>query len=441
MPQKISTGFRALIEDAEREIETLSVADALSLHGRDDVVFVDLRDPRELEREGACPAPSTARAACSILDRSRQPLLQAGVRRGQALPVLLRRRLAFGAGRADRAPHGTKACRSHQGRVRRMEEGQRSGRAARGEAETGLARLRGFLARSKPATICCTSGAHVRGAVEGVESAMRFRHFSALSMLVSGVFVTIALHGAAAQAPPPPASGQPAPAASPANPPPPSQAAPPPPPTATAPPPPTAAAPPPPPPQAAAPPDGPPPPQSGPAGHAAAHAVTHANVNLRNGPGTTFTVVTLIPAGSSVAVNGCRSGWCQVAFQDQNGYIIETSIAPGGPGPDAPDPRLATAGRPVRLPDMLDRRPATIRLHPATTRRLITTVAIMDLDRMGVGGAAVTGGAGNSRDLQANSNKAGTSATLRKMNTSGGSRLTAAYCGASFGSICSDSSA
>jgi rhodanese-related sulfurtransferase len=55
MPQKISTGFRKLIEDAEREIETLSVADALSLHGRDDVVFVDLRDPRELEREGRMP--------------------------------------------------------------------------------------------------------------------------------------------------------------------------------------------------------------------------------------------------------------------------------------------------------------------------------------------------------------------------------------------------
>jgi rhodanese-related sulfurtransferase len=55
MPQKISTGFRALIDEAEREIETLSVEDALSLHGRDDVVFVDLRDPRELEREGRMP--------------------------------------------------------------------------------------------------------------------------------------------------------------------------------------------------------------------------------------------------------------------------------------------------------------------------------------------------------------------------------------------------
>jgi len=55
MPQKISTGFRTLIEEAEREIETLSVEQALSLHGRGDVVFVDVRDIRELEREGRMP--------------------------------------------------------------------------------------------------------------------------------------------------------------------------------------------------------------------------------------------------------------------------------------------------------------------------------------------------------------------------------------------------
>jgi rhodanese-related sulfurtransferase len=52
MPQKITTGFRALVDAAEREVETLSIADAMKLHGRDDVVFVDLRDPRELQREG-----------------------------------------------------------------------------------------------------------------------------------------------------------------------------------------------------------------------------------------------------------------------------------------------------------------------------------------------------------------------------------------------------
>jgi rhodanese-related sulfurtransferase len=55
MPQNISTGFRALVDQAEREIETLSVDQARALHGRDDVVFVDLRDIRELDREGRMP--------------------------------------------------------------------------------------------------------------------------------------------------------------------------------------------------------------------------------------------------------------------------------------------------------------------------------------------------------------------------------------------------
>jgi rhodanese-related sulfurtransferase len=55
MPQKITTGYKALVEAAEREIETVSIEDALKLHGRDDTLLVDLRDPRELEREGKIP--------------------------------------------------------------------------------------------------------------------------------------------------------------------------------------------------------------------------------------------------------------------------------------------------------------------------------------------------------------------------------------------------
>jgi rhodanese-related sulfurtransferase len=55
MPQKITTSVRSLVEDAERQIATLSAADAIALHGRDDVVLVDLRDIRELAREGRVP--------------------------------------------------------------------------------------------------------------------------------------------------------------------------------------------------------------------------------------------------------------------------------------------------------------------------------------------------------------------------------------------------
>ena len=55
MPQTITKGYKALVAEAEREIETLTVEAAQMLHGRDDVVFVDLRDPRERERSGFIP--------------------------------------------------------------------------------------------------------------------------------------------------------------------------------------------------------------------------------------------------------------------------------------------------------------------------------------------------------------------------------------------------
>jgi rhodanese-related sulfurtransferase len=55
MMPKITTHVRELVKAAESEIETLPVKDAITLHGRDDVVFVDLRDIRELTREGRIP--------------------------------------------------------------------------------------------------------------------------------------------------------------------------------------------------------------------------------------------------------------------------------------------------------------------------------------------------------------------------------------------------
>lgn len=55
MPQDITMHVHALVEAAERAIETLAAPEALALHGRDDVVFVDLRDIRELNRDGRVP--------------------------------------------------------------------------------------------------------------------------------------------------------------------------------------------------------------------------------------------------------------------------------------------------------------------------------------------------------------------------------------------------
>jgi rhodanese-related sulfurtransferase len=55
MPQSITTSVRSLVEKAEQAIETLLVADAIKLHGDDSVVLVDIRDIRELQRDGRVP--------------------------------------------------------------------------------------------------------------------------------------------------------------------------------------------------------------------------------------------------------------------------------------------------------------------------------------------------------------------------------------------------
>ena len=55
MPQTITTSSRSLVEAAEKELQNLTVDQALGLHGRDDVLFVDIRDIRELQRDGRVP--------------------------------------------------------------------------------------------------------------------------------------------------------------------------------------------------------------------------------------------------------------------------------------------------------------------------------------------------------------------------------------------------
>ncbi len=48
-------GYKDLIAAANAEIETIDIAQAASLHAEGKVQFVDLRDRRELEREGRIP--------------------------------------------------------------------------------------------------------------------------------------------------------------------------------------------------------------------------------------------------------------------------------------------------------------------------------------------------------------------------------------------------
>ena len=55
MAQNITNSVMTMVKEAKKQIEELEPADAIKLHGNPDVVFVDIRDPRELERDGKVP--------------------------------------------------------------------------------------------------------------------------------------------------------------------------------------------------------------------------------------------------------------------------------------------------------------------------------------------------------------------------------------------------
>jgi rhodanese-related sulfurtransferase len=55
MPQTIHRGIKSLIDEANAEIETVSATDAIKIAHNGDVVIVDIRDPREIERDGRIP--------------------------------------------------------------------------------------------------------------------------------------------------------------------------------------------------------------------------------------------------------------------------------------------------------------------------------------------------------------------------------------------------
>jgi rhodanese-related sulfurtransferase len=55
VPQKITKSVKSMVEAAKREIEEIPAAEAVKLAGREDVVLVDIRDIRELARDGKVP--------------------------------------------------------------------------------------------------------------------------------------------------------------------------------------------------------------------------------------------------------------------------------------------------------------------------------------------------------------------------------------------------
>lgn len=52
---KLRKGVKQMVDEVMPRITRIAPEEARKRHGRDDVVFVDLRDVRELEREGMIP--------------------------------------------------------------------------------------------------------------------------------------------------------------------------------------------------------------------------------------------------------------------------------------------------------------------------------------------------------------------------------------------------
>lgn len=56
----MALGYKDLLAEAEKEVELIALEAASEHLGKDDVIFVDLRDIRELNREGKIPGATHA---------------------------------------------------------------------------------------------------------------------------------------------------------------------------------------------------------------------------------------------------------------------------------------------------------------------------------------------------------------------------------------------
>ena len=55
MAQTIHRGIKALLDEANREVEAIKAPDLIGSVKDENILIVDLRDPREIEREGRIP--------------------------------------------------------------------------------------------------------------------------------------------------------------------------------------------------------------------------------------------------------------------------------------------------------------------------------------------------------------------------------------------------
>ena len=118
-------------EAAEREIESLSAEEAIALHGSDDVVLVDLRDIRELQREGRVPgAFHCPRGMLEFWVDPESTYHKPVFAQDKRFVFFCAAGSALGACDAMCPAHGARPGRAHRGWFHSVEGGRRAGRDA-----------------------------------------------------------------------------------------------------------------------------------------------------------------------------------------------------------------------------------------------------------------------------------------------------------------------
>ena len=134
MPLNIKKSVQQLVDEADSQIETMPLADVMKLHGQPGVTFIDIRDPRELWRDGTIPgAINVTRGMLEMWIDPASPYAKDYFQTGNKF-------IFFCAG-AWRSALATKTAQdmgltpvAHIARrFRRLEEGGRSGREGRAQ--------------------------------------------------------------------------------------------------------------------------------------------------------------------------------------------------------------------------------------------------------------------------------------------------------------------
>jgi len=162
MPLEVRRSVEQMLAEAMSAIETLDVDQARTLHGRPDVTFIDLRDPREIWREGGVPGArqvprgmlesGSIQAVPTTRASSPRPQVRVLLRAGWRSRSRRRRRRTWGS-----LPCATSRAGSTRGRnpAPRWKRSSRSRSAARRRPDA-------IAARAPRARGTCARGSHRR---------------------------------------------------------------------------------------------------------------------------------------------------------------------------------------------------------------------------------------------------------------------------------------